>query len=168
MGELAAFLKEQSERLRASEPDRTAKLMEWKESVRRLMAQLEEWVREADPQQLIAIDESLSQRLAESKLGVYYTSRLSLQLGAQQIWVIPKARNVLAVLNVAGREVRADGLVIITDYPPLGDQIPAAVYNLFRVLEPDGERWYLRYTTSKEVELLSRERFEHVLVTMLQ
>jgi hypothetical protein len=170
MSVLSRFLKEEGERLRAGLPEREAKLTEWKDSVRNLMAQLAGWVREADPQGLIEIDDTQSQRLMETELGLYYATRLELRFVAHQIWVIPKARNVVAFIPSAtgDGERRADGVVIVTDYPPNGDQIPAAVYNLYRVAESGGDRWFIRYATSGKVEPLDRDRFETVLVNMLQ
>ncbi len=169
MGVLSMFLKEQGERLQAGQAEREAKLLEWKEAVRKLMAQLAAWVREADPQGLIEIDESQSQRLIEQGLGLYYAPRLELRLEAHRVWVIPKARNVLAFLPdpAGGKERRADGLVIITDYPPAGDQLPAPVYNLFWLREPGGGRWFVQHPTAGG-EPLDRERFEAILVNILR
>lgn len=170
MSALTKFLKEEGERLRTALPERQTKLADWQRAVRELMAQLAAWVRDADPDKLIEIDDSQSQRLVETGLGLYHAPRLALRLEAHHIWVIPKARNVVAFVPApdGSGERRADGLVVITDYPPAGDQFPAAVYNLYRVADPGGDRWFIRYATAGRADPLDRERFETVLVNMLQ
>jgi hypothetical protein len=103
-------------------------------------------------------------------LGLYYAPRLSLRFEAHQIWVIPKARNVVASVPspTGDGERQVDGLVIITDYPPLADQVPPAEFNLYRLAEPDGDKWFVRYATGSKAEVLDCERFERALVSMLQ
>ena len=46
---LTEFLQEEGKRLQASRTERQAKRTEWQTAVRKLMTQLAEWVRTADP-----------------------------------------------------------------------------------------------------------------------
>jgi hypothetical protein len=166
---LAEFLNKEGERLRAEQPARQSKIMEWQAAIVRLFAQLTEWVRAADPDGLIEIDDKQQQRLLETGLGLYYTRRLAIRFEAHQIWVIPEARNVIAfVPTPEGGERQADGLVIITDRAPVGDQVPPAEFNLYRAAHPDGDRWFIRYILGEKMEPLDREQFERVLVSLLQ
>ena len=169
MGALTTFLREEGERLKAGQPERAAKLHEWQSAIRGLMAQLAGWVRDADPDGLIEIDDAQSQRLLEQGLGLYYAPRLGLRLESRYAWVIPKARNVFAFVPTPdGGDHRADGLVVVTDSRPRDDEVPAAAYNLLWVRGPDGGGWFVRAATDTRAEPLTRERFEAILVDVLR
>lgn len=170
MSALTRFLQEEVERLQAVWPERQAKMKDWQEAVKQLMTQLAGWIRDADPKQLIRVNDHESQWLREAGLGYYAVPRLLLEWDTQRVWVVPKARNVVAFLRPEpdAPERQADGLVIITDAPPSGDRLPAPVYNLYRLAEPTGDRWFIRHPLEDAAQLLDRDRFEAVMVGLFR
>jgi hypothetical protein len=179
MGVLTKFLQEEGERLRAAMPERETKLADWQTAVGKLMTQLAGWVREAGPEDLIEVNDRESQRLVESILGEYDVPRLGLRLDTRHVWIVPKARNDVTLLPSpsGGPPRRTDGLVIITEFAPVDSfwrlgpitLSGGSPYRyLHRVHEAGVDSWYLRHPAEAEAELLTRERFESVLVAMLK
>jgi hypothetical protein len=83
--------------------------------------------------------------------------------------VAPRARHVVATIKPPGKEPRrADGMAEIRDGS-------SAEYYLFRLKEPDGDRWYIQSVTRwnadpeyGHVEELDRDRFEAAILHILK
>jgi hypothetical protein len=170
MGTLTAFLHDEAKRLRAEAPAREAKTQDWVRAVTALLEQLQAWAREADTDGIIELNmKEWWVPYKEEGIGVYKLPRLHLKLDTRSVWVMGKARNVADRIQPPGHPAprQADGLVILTDSAS-DDRAGAAKYYLYRLAEPDGDRWFLRHPLQQEVTPLDRERFEAVLVGLLK
>lgn len=170
MGTLTTFLRDEAKRLRAEAPAREAKLHDWVRAVTELVEQLQTWVREADTEGVI--DLSVDERFlpyGEEGLGRYKLPRLKVTLDTRFVWVVGKARNVADRIQPPGyaSERQADGLVVVID-SATDERIGAADYYLYRLADPDGDRWFVRHPLLPEVTPLDRERFEAMLVRLLK
>src|SRR4051812_7213296 len=101
MGVLTAFLKEKGEQLRTVQPEREQLVSEWQAAVERLIAQIEQWVREADAERLIQ-DSRMSHTFNDEKMGPYTAPGLKLDLDGQTVGVEPVARRVVASIQPPG------------------------------------------------------------------
>jgi hypothetical protein len=151
------FLKDKARGMNAEEVRKRRE--EWLAAVDRLMAQLCAWLKEADPEGLLTVVPFAVEKREEG-LGFYQAPGLSIRMGADEVQVVPVARNVIGY--VGPREeggVRGEGRVDITD--------GSGKYYLYRTLK-DGERWYvLNEQRYGQPALLDKARFEAVLQVLL-
>lgn len=170
MSVLSQFLKEEGARLRAEAPTREAKVGDWIRAVTELLNKLQEWVRQADTNQIIELNvEEYRFPYREEGLGKYKLPRLRIQLDTRAVWVLGKARNVVDRIRPPGGGTprQADGVVVIAE-TALRDRIGSPSYYLYRLAEPDGDHWYIRHPLEEEVKPLDQERFEAILVSLLK
>ncbi len=136
-------------------------ITDWQEAVKRLFAQLELWIGQADPHKLIECD--YDERLVnEPGLGRYEIARLEIRTLGKWIGVIPKARTAIRVTNPAQTTSpeRATGRVDITD--------ELRRFVLYRFGIGENEKWYVDDPTlTSELEELSAKRFESILLSYL-
>lgn len=163
MSQLAEFLKDRAEQLRADAPRREATVREWVEALNRLLGQMREWIRESDPERLLVVrDRNVT--LREVGLGAYEAPALEISLGSDTVQVTPVARNNVGRRTPReGVELRVQGRVRVSD----------GTYDetLFRLIEGDESRWYvpiLPLTNGVDVWPFDRERFEQLLVSIFK
>jgi hypothetical protein len=115
---------------------------EWVGALRRLLDQIQDWLRAADPEGLLEVEPYEVQR-AESRLGIYDAPALKIRLNTDEADLLPIGRYAFGPLSavvhralhgVAGTDGPAAGRVDITD----GERR----YMLFRDIKADPERWF--------------------------
>jgi hypothetical protein len=113
---LKEFLDEQAERLKTEPSKAAARRDEWVAAVERLMAQVRDWLAEADPNHVLAIEER-TVKIREEMIGSYEVPALTIILGLRSVRVEPIARNVMGPLEQTGafRVIRVFGRVDLTN-----------------------------------------------------
>jgi hypothetical protein len=149
------FLKDKANEI--NQDTRRKRRDEWLAAVNRLIAQLREWLKEADPDAFLAVVPFEIEKREEA-LGFYQAPGLSIRLGASEVKVVPVARNVVGTVGPGDKGgMRGEGRVDITD--------GARKYMLYRTLQ-DGERWHV-LDAHYEPAPLDKARFEAVLRDLL-
>jgi hypothetical protein len=176
MGVLAEYVRKEADHLRDEVAKRGTLLKDWLASIDRLFTELEGWVREADGGiGLLTTSRADGPMRQEYSLGAYHAPTLRVHLGGplsgRSAQIVARSRHVAATVHPPGEaERRADGMVEIWDGGVATDY-------LFRLAggseEPD--RWFIRGVTawnanpeSREVEELTRERFEAAVLRVLK
>lgn len=148
MGVLAEYLKTEGEHLRTERQKRKEAIEEWKGCLDRLYAQLIEWLAAADGGQgLIGAHAEYQYSVQEPRLGMYWTKKLTVLMGAfaegvgvSVAEVVPRARYVTATLKPTGRDPRAaDGMAELLE----GQDGRIANHYLFRWKQPEGDEWFI-------------------------
>jgi hypothetical protein len=130
MGVLTEYLKTEGPTLKAEKAKRQQVLKDWLDSLRELFAQIQEWLKASDPDNLIEqkIEYVPGKELA---FGEYQVPVLKLNLVDRGVWFIPVARFMASMVRPPGHEtpIRAQGAVELRGLGGRG-------YYLFRL--PDG------------------------------
>jgi hypothetical protein len=135
---------------------RRERRQEWLEAVGRLLAQLQNWLREADPDAVLCV-ESVPVDRNETGLGSYRTEGLNIFFKEDAaVQVVPVARNVAGFL-AGGR--RAEGRVDITN--GLDKHV------LYRTLADGVEHWYVFARDGHAGTPFDRNQFESILQDLL-
>ncbi len=152
-----------------SQRDRTAKerdavcqtRAEWLTSLDRLIAQVRDWLKEADPDgEHLKIEEE-RHALDEEAIGAYEAPGLSITLGATRVRLVPIARYVSGTYSDAGKFaiIRAYGRVDLTN--------GIEKHLIFRErFGPDG--WCIVEYQGFEKAPFNRATFEAALKTLLE
>lgn len=117
MSTLKEFLISQRDRT-AEERDAVKQARaEWLTSLDRLMAQVRDWLKEADPDGEYLTIEEERHALDEERIGSYQAPGLSITLGATRVRLVPIARYVSGTFSDAGKFaiIRAYGRVDLTN-----------------------------------------------------
>jgi hypothetical protein len=154
------FLRQQAEKHQAEVTSGKATVDEWRSAIEQLFAQLRAWLRESDPEGIIAIEES-HQEITEPGLGRYRVPRLNLRAFGKWIGIIPKARKTVGTATPPQKSApqRAAGRVDITD--------ELRRYVLYRFQEDGRDIWMIDDLESGQ-KLLDQEAFERALMTYLR
>lgn len=179
MGVLAEYLRTEGEHLRSERQKRKEAIEEWKGSLEKLYAQLIDWLGAADGGQgLIGAHAEYQYSVQEPRLGMYWTKKLTVLMGAfaegvgvAVAEVAPRARYVAAMLKPDGREPRAaDGMVMLSE----GQNGRIANHYLFRWKWPDGDEWFIcsdAEWSSRDfgnVQPLTAESFESAVLSTVR
>ncbi len=161
MSSLREFLATEAEKLRGEQVDALSRRAEWVASVERLLAQMKDWLAQADDERVLMIDESPI-RISEQGLGTYEVPALTIGLGTREVRVRPIARYVSAPLRVtAALQVpRAYGRVDMTN--------GLDCYHIFRVERETGDRWKVVEQNGPVVDSFDRTSFESALKSLLE
>jgi hypothetical protein len=169
MGVLAEFLKEKADEIRAAKPERDRLVSDWTAAVECLLGQIEQWLRESDPEGLIRC-QRVGHSFNDEGMGPYTVPGLKLELDGQVVGVVPVARRVVASVVLPGESQprRAEGRVDLTRY---GD----THYILYRFRDAGGDRWYVVHDGVFDTKLnrpvgrdLTREEFEADLASLFR
>lgn len=142
--------------------ERNRNRMEWLGALGRLLDQIRDWLRAADPEGLLEVEAYEVQR-AESRLGIYDAPALKIRLSADEVDILPIGRYAIgplpaetqkALLGAAGTDGPAAGRVDITD----GER----KHMLFRNIKSNPECWFA-VNDKSEVNLFDRARLEAIL-----
>lgn len=79
--------------------DRNRSRMEWLGALNRLFEQVREWLREADPDELLEIVPYEVER-AEKRLGIYDAPALKIRLGTNSVDILPMGRYAVGPLSL--------------------------------------------------------------------
>jgi hypothetical protein len=158
---LKEFLASEAEKLRGEQSEAMRKREEWIASVERLLAQMKEWLGQADAKRILMIDESPI-RVSERGLGTYEIPALTIGLGAREVRVKPVARYVGAPLRATAmlQVPRAYGRVDMTN--------GLDRYLIFRVEKEPADRWMIVEQDGPLVEPFNRTSFESAFQRLLE
>ncbi len=161
MTTLAEFLQANEKKIRDDEKLRESRRGDWVAAVERLLAQVEQWLREADPKGLLQVERTVYER-RESGLGFYKVPGLIIRFGQARVEVSPWARNVfgLIVLEESHAEHRIEGAVHLTDG---GEKII-----LYRLIRGGQDEWRMARDADPNTTLLTRERFEAAFLRLIK
>jgi hypothetical protein len=158
---LKEFLESEADKLRSEQAAALTERQEWIAAVERLLAQIKEWLGEADTKEILRIEEA-PLRLSEQGLGTYEIPALTIGLGTREVRIKPVARFVAAPLRSTGiiHVPRAYGRVDLTN--------GLDRYMIFRTeLEPD-DRWIMIEQNEPLMEPLDRKSFEAAFQSLLE
>jgi hypothetical protein len=110
---LKEFLAVEGHKLRNEHSDAITKRKEWIAAVDRLLAQIKDWIQQADPEQILMLQET-SHQLPERMIGTYEVHGLSIGVGLRELRVTPVARYVAGPMSSTGT-IRAYGRVDFTN-----------------------------------------------------
>jgi hypothetical protein len=158
---LEEFLTEREQMERGRADEKIAVQKEWIGAVRRLIDQMTEWLRAADKNHLLEIEET-QYKLREVDVGVYTVPGLVIWLEAQEARVIPVARMVVGpdLSNGLIHVVRAFGRVDMTD----GEK----KFLLFRTEIDPADAWVILEDEGFTFKRFTRESFEEATQSLLQ
>jgi hypothetical protein len=158
---LKEFLASEAEKLRSEQSEALTKRAEWIAVVDRLLAQIKDWLGQADTQRILMIDEA-PLRLSEQGLGTYEIPSLTIGLGTREVRIKPVARFVAAPLRVTGRMhvPRADGRVDMTN--------GLDRYMIFRTQQEPDDRWTIIEEDGPLMKPFDRKSFESALKSLLE
>ena len=161
MASLKEFLAEQAEILK-NEPSRaTATRDEWVAAVGRLIAQARDWIAEADPGHVLAIEER-TVAIREEMIGSYEVPALTIILGVRSARVEPIARGVAGPL-ARGGEIharRAFGRVDLTN--------GLEKYLIYRKEKEPVDRWLIVKQEGYLIRDFDRDSFEAALQSLFE
>jgi predicted transcriptional regulator len=98
---LKEFLATEADKLQSEQLDAIKRRDEWVEAVDRLLAQIKDWLHQADPGRILTIEET-THKLREHGIGSYEAAGLWVGIGVRQVRVEPVARNVLGPARLSG------------------------------------------------------------------
>jgi hypothetical protein len=158
---LEEFLHERAEIERGRAHEKIAVQKEWIGAVRRLIDQMAAWLRAADTEHLLEVEEECH-KLREIDVGVYTAPVLVIRLESQEARVIPVARMVVGpdLSNGTIRVNRAFGRVDLTD--------GGKKFMLFRSQKDPSDRWVIVEDEGYTIDKFDREAFEKALVSLLE
>jgi len=158
---LEEFLHERAEIERGHADEKTALQREWVGAVQRLIGQITGWLRDADKEHLLEIEEKCH-KLREVDVGVYTAPGLVIRLESQEARVIPVARMVVGpdLSNGLIRVIRAFGRVDMTD----GEK----KFLLFRTEVAPADEWVILEDEGFTFKRFTRESFEEAAQSLLQ
>lgn len=160
---LTDFLKEKAIEIKDSQKEKHGIIVEWKEAVQQLLDEIRVWLRDADPDGLLSIEQD-EWEVTEEKLGRYSVPRLDIKGLGRSLAVIPKSRYVVATSlpNGTGKSVRGTGRVDLTWVDS-----EAKRYHLYRFPGDGSDIWMIDDRKSIPSPL-NRERFEAALMSLLK
>jgi hypothetical protein len=158
---LKEFLAERAEIERSRADEKRAIQQEWRESLYRLVQQIQEWLVDSDPGHLLEIEESYHE-LREVNVGVYTAPGLVIRDEAREVRIVPIARMVVGPLLADGgvRMNRAFGRVDMTDG---GEK-----FMLFRSQKDPSDEWVIVDDREYVVRKFDRQSFEEAMQRLLE
>lgn len=157
---LTEFLREQAEKRKGKMAERQGVLDEWVEALNRLYDTVREWLREADPDGVLAV-KTAEWKVTEEELGTYAAPRIDIHGLGRWVGFVPKARHTVGTATPpqASAPVRATGRVDITN--------ELRRYILYRVPTDAGDEWVIDDLRSP-ARPFDRAAFEAALMSYLR
>jgi hypothetical protein len=161
MKTLQEFLSDRAEIERGKADEKKAVQSEWISAVRRLIQQIREWLRDADRENLLKIDEEYRE-LREENVGVYAAPVLIVRLEAREVSVLPIARMVVGpyLSNGIVKVNRCFGRVDLTD--------GANKFMLFRTQKDPSDEWVSVDDDGYRIAKFDRQAFEQAMQSLLR
>lgn len=157
---LTDFLRERATEYAVESEARRVKVAEWRAAVERLLALIQGWLKEADPDGLLKkeVDEW---EINEQGLGKYKVPCLNINGLGRWVGVIPKARFTVTTANPPQKSapVQAAGRVDFTN--------EAKRFVLYRFKGDPDDIWMIDDLTTG-MKPFDREQFEAVLMSYLK
>jgi hypothetical protein len=158
---LKEFLASEAEKLRSEQAEALTKRQEWIASVDRLIAQIKDWLAQADTKRILMIEEA-PLRLSEQGLGTFEIPSLTIGLGPREVRIKPVARFVATPMRSTGIIFvpRVHGRVDMTDW--------LDKYLIFRVETDPQDRWSIIKQESSRLEPFDENSFASALEGLLE
>ncbi len=161
MKTLKEFLAERAEIERGRADEKRAMQQEWRESLHRLVRQVQEWLRDSDSEHLLEVEESYHE-IREVDVGVYTAPGLVIRLEAREVRLIPIAR------KVAGPYL-SNGLVHVKRAFGRADLVAGGKkYLLYRSQADPTDDWVIVEDDGFAVRRLDRRSFEEAMQSLLE
>ncbi len=161
MASLKEFLASEAEKLRDEQSAAMKKRDEWIASVERLLAQIKEWLHEADTRQILTFEEGRVS-LREVGIGGYEVPCLHIEIGARQVSIKPVARVVAGALSSTG------SIHILKSYGRVDMASPLEKYMLFRTEKEPEDRWVIIEEDGYRSQPFDRDSFESAFQRLLE
>jgi hypothetical protein len=158
---LKEFLASEAGKLQSERSEAMKKRDEWIASVGRLLAQIEEWLSEADSGRVLTFQRG-QVTLREMGVGTYDVPTLLIELGAREVSVKPIARFVAGPLASTGvmHVMRAYGRV------DMGNRLEK--YMIFRTEKELGGPWIIIEEEGYRSQPFNRDTFESAFQSLLE
>jgi hypothetical protein len=155
---LKEFLAAEADKLRNEQSEAMTKRQVWIAAVDRLLAQIKDWIQQADEGQILMIKDT-SHQIRERMIGTYEVHVLSIGVGLSEIRVTPVARYVAGPMSSTGT-IRAYGRVDMTT--------GLDKYMLFRTDPVADVTWILIEPDGYRTQPFTRESFESACRSLLE
>jgi hypothetical protein len=133
----------------------------WVEDVTRLVAQLRQWLQEADKEGVLRIEER-QEEVSEEALGRYVLPGLRVLVGARQFFIRPMRRMTTARVEMAEDKLeKTEGGIDLTDGG-------LDHYPIYRLADVSGQRWVIVPREGFPPVPLTRETFEKAVLRLLR
>ncbi len=156
MTTLKDFLGLEADKWNAEARKRETTRNEWLDAVRRLLDQIQQWLKEADSRGVLEKIPTTVE-IGELELGYYQAPSLTIRLGGREVRIEPVAYRALGPLRASEK---AEGMLRVTD--------GASRYDLYRYVRPNGEEWLTVDDKDYSATPFSRARFEEMLVRLFK
>jgi hypothetical protein len=155
------FLKERADQLQASYSEKVKIQKEWVQAVDKLLDLLEQWLNDADSEKILQVHREDVQR-RESGVGIYSVASLHIWLEAQEVRIIPVARNAVGPVLSAGaiHTGNSFGRVDLTN--------GVSKFLMFRVAVDPVDRWVIVDEDAYVPRELNRQSFDLAVQNLLQ
>ena len=161
MASLKEFLESEAEKLRSEQAEALTKREEWIAAVGRLVAQIKDWLGQADTKRILMIEEA-PLRLSEQGLGTYEIPGLTIGLGPREVRIRPVARYVATPL-------RSSGVIFVPRVHGRVDMTNGLdKYLIFRVEMEPRDRWSIIEQDSSLLEPFDQDSFASALKGLLE
>jgi hypothetical protein len=146
--------------------DRHRRRNEWLGALHRLADQLQDWLRQSDPEGLLDIEPYEVAR-SEHKLGNYNAPALKIRFGPRGVDIVPMSRDVIStVFDVA----TGPSTSLMAEATPFAGRVDVTdgfrKFNLFRQIRDDEDHWWVRDEHDRFTPLNS-DSWERILQVLL-
>ena len=158
---LKEYLASEAEKLQNERSDAMKKRDEWVGSVGRLLAQIEEWLGEADSGRVLTFQRG-QMTLREAGIGTYDVPFLLIELGAREVTIKPIARFVAGPLSSTGamHVLRSYGRV------DMGNRLEK--YMIFRTEKELDGPWIIIEEDGYRSQPFNQDTFESAFQNLLE
>jgi hypothetical protein len=158
---LKEFLASEAEKLRGEQPEALRKRDEWVGAVERLLAQMKEWLDEADANHVLTFKAG-RMPLREVGIGDYEVPVLFVEIGVRQVSIKPVARFVAGPLSSTG------ATHVLKSYGRVDMASPLEKFLLFRTQREPEDRWVVFEEDGYRSQPYDRESFESAFQRLLE
>ena len=160
LASLKEFLAGEAEKLRSEQSEAMTERQEWIAAVDRLLAQIKDWMHQADESGILIVHEATFP-MSEQGIGTYEIRSLTIGLGPREVRIKPVARFVASPLRSNGviHIPRAYGLVYMTN--------GLDKFKIFRTEKVPTDRWTIVEQDSSRIERFDRNSFESAFESLL-
>jgi hypothetical protein len=157
---LKEFLAGEADKLRNEQSEAMTERQEWIAAVDRLLAQIKDWLQQADERGILLIQEATFP-LSEQGIGTYEIRSLTIGLGPREVRIKPVARFLAAPL-------RSNGVIHIPrPYGRVDMTNGLDKFKIFRTEKDPTDRWTIVEQDSSRIELFDRNSFESAFKSLL-
>jgi hypothetical protein len=158
---LKEFLAGEAEKLANEQSKAITKRDEWIAAVDRLLAQIKDWLQQADEGRILMIQET-SHQIRERVIGTYDAHGLSIGLGVREIRVEPVARYVAGPMSSTG------AIHVVHAYGRVDMKTALEKFMIFRMSTSSDDHWIIIEQDGYRTEPFNKESFESAFRKLLE